>query len=277
MKKTSNICKIMAAVITASCLTACNATTSKTIPAVNEATISEAANTLGVSTEDLEMYFENLDTTFDDYIETLNNNNTTLETLKENIEKNYDCTFKNYIDTVITVNNKTIPDDSFSVFKSKYSVFDAYIPTAEIKDNTLVNYNVSFVIADEADDTMAFDIMQTYSGDFRRYLDYMNSTYGCKSVEFTNMSIFGGYGATRPDEDNPCMDRLFVYDDKTNEILEQITVSVLTMHFDNTDKNITLALSNELGLLFKTTGADSEKKMLKLSNLKFQVRKASHV
>ena len=122
MKKTSNICKIMAAVITASCLTACNATTSKTIPAVNEATISEAANTLGVSTEDLEMYFENLDTTFDDYIETLNNNNTTLETLKENIEKNYDCTFKNYIDTVITVNNKTIPDDSFSVFKSKYSV-----------------------------------------------------------------------------------------------------------------------------------------------------------
>lgn len=90
------------------------------------------------------------------------------------------------------------------------------------------------------------------------------------------MSIFGGHGATRPDEDNPCMDRLFVYDDKTNEILEQITVSVLTMHFDNTDKNITLALSNELGLLFKTTGADSEKKMLKLSNLKFQVRKASH-
>ena len=123
---------------------------------------------------------------------------------------------------------------------------------------------------------MAFDIMQTYSGDYRRYLDYMNSTYGCKSVEFTNMSIFGGHGTTRPDEDNPCMDRLFVYDDKTNEILEQITVSVLTMHFDNTDKNITLALSNELGLLFKTTGADSEKKMLKLSNLEFQVRKASH-
>ena len=61
-----------------------------------------------------------------------------------------------------------------------------------------------------------------------------------------------------------------------SETKEQITVSVLTMHFDNIDKNITLALSNELGLLFKTTGADSEKKMLKLSNLEFQVRKASH-
>ena len=118
--------------------------------------------------------------------------------------------------------------------------------------------------------------MQTCSGDFRLYLDIMNETYGCTSVELTNIAMFGGHGVKKPAESNPCMDSFFVYDDETDEILDKLTLSMLTMHFDDESKNITLALSNELGLLFKSTGADSEKKMLKLSDLDFQIRKANH-
>ena len=118
--------------------------------------------------------------------------------------------------------------------------------------------------------------MQTCGGDFRLYLDIMNENYGCKSVEFTNIAMFGGHGVIKPTESNPCMDSCFVYDDETGEILDKLTLSMLTMHFDDENKNITLALSNELGLLFKSTGTDSDEKMLKLSDLDFQIRKADH-
>lgn len=45
------------------------------------------------------------------------------------------------------------------------------------------------------------------------------------------------------------------------------------MHIKSKTKNITLALSNELGLLFKTTGADGKKNMLKLKDVELQIRK----
>lgn len=162
------------------------------------------------------------------------------------------------------------------MFKSDYSIFDTYIPTNELNDNELVNYDISIEIADEAKDVAVFDAMQAYGGDFRQYLDIMNESYGCTSVEFTNIGMFAGHGSKKPDEDNPCLDSLFVYDSETNEILEKLTLPMLTLHFDDENKNVTFALSNELGLLFKSTGADSDSKMLKLSNLEFQVRKAVH-
>ena len=48
---------------------------------------------------------------------------------------------------------------------------------------------------------------------------------------------------------------------------------MLTMHYENANDNVTLALSNELGLIFKTTGKDSATKMLALSKLDIQIRK----
>lgn len=278
MKLTSRVLSVITSLLVLSCTTSCdNNTSNKTIPAVNEESINEAAESLGVSIESFETYLANIETTYDNYIENLNQSNQSLDDLKTKIEETYGCTFQEYIDTVITVNNKNIPDDKeYNAFKSIYSVFDAYIPTKELNDNTLINYDIDIEIADKADDAWAFDVMQTCDGDFRLYLDIMNQRYGCKSVEFTNMAIFGGHGVTKPEEDNPCMDSFFVYDAETDEILEQLTVSVLTMRYSDESKNVTLALSNELGLLFKSTGADSAEKMLKLSNLHFQVRKADH-
>lgn len=278
MKKTSYVDIILTTLLSISCLTACDVSTrNMTIPAENQINITQAAETLGVSVQDFEAFLENIGVTYDNYIETLNENNQSLETVKENIEKNYDCTFKEYIDTVVTVNNKTVPpDDEYTVFKSEYSVFDTYIPIKELDGDTLTPYDITVEIADDAADVAAFDTMQTCNGDFRLYLDIMNETYGCASVELTNIAMFGGHGVKKPTESNPCMDSFFVYDDETDEILDKLTLSMLTMHFDDESKNITLALSNELGLLFKSTGADSEEKMLKLSDLDFQIRKANH-
>lgn len=106
-------------------------------------------------------------------------------------------------------------------------------------------------------------------------MNILHENYGCKSVELTNVAIFGGHGAKKPAESNSCMDNLFVYDDETDEILEKLTLSVLTMHYDNENDNVSLALSNELGLIFKAVGAESEKKILDLGNIDFQIRKTA--
>ena len=47
----------------------------------------------------------------------------------------------------------------------------------------------------------------------------------------------------------------------------------MTLKFDKTpEKNMSFALSNELGLVFSTTGSDSLTTMLKLTNVDFQIR-----
>ena len=275
MKLTSHVSRLIATLLIISSLTACDSSVSKTIPSVNEETISDAAVTLGVSVDTLESFFDNIGITYDDYIASLNQNNQTLSNLKEQIETTYDCTFDEYIETIITVNNKTIPDETkFHKFESKYSIYDAYIALDELNEDKtqLINYDAEIAIADENDNAYAFDALAYSNGEFRYYMNEINRIFGCKSVEVTNLSLFGGKGVTKPEKDNACMDKIFVYDDKTNEILEKMTLSVVTLKKDDENENITLALSNELGLIFKTTGSDSYEKMKKISNLDIQTR-----
>lgn len=278
MKLTSRILTVVTLLSITSCLTACDYTPThqkQTIPAVNQIDIAEAVKTLDVSTEDFESFLKSIEVSYDEYVATLNDNNTSLETLKEDIEKKYNCTFDEYIKTVMTVNTKTVPDAKvYDVFKSKLSVLDAYIPIKELntEKNKLVNYDISIEVADDCQDAYAFDAIAACQGNLETYMTVLNEMYDCSSVELTNISLFGGYGAKKPDSSNACMDALFVYDENTDEILQKILVPVITLHNDDESKNISLALSNELGLLFKTTGADSYEKMLNLSNLDFQIR-----
>lgn len=279
MKLTSRICIIAMTIIMTSCLTGCEVKNRKqTIPAVNEIDIAEAVKTLDVSTEDFEAFLNNIDTTYDDYIAQLNDNNKSLEDMKKDIEATYDCSYEEYIKAVLVVNNKNVPDSNiYELFESKYSTFDTYIPLEELNETKteLKNYDISFEIADESEYAYAFDAIAYTNGNFKTYMDYLNQVYGCKSAELTNISIFGGHGVNKPEEENKCLNSLFVFDEKTNEILEKIAVPVLTLHNEDENKNITLALCNELGLVFKTTGADSYDKMLRLGNLDFQIRNTS--
>ncbi len=280
MKKTLQYMSLIITILLTTLLTSCDATTkSLTIPTINnETTIADAADTLGISVDMLEAYLENMGSTFDEYINGLNSNNTTLESIKTNVEEKYNCTFEEYVETSILVNNKNIPsDETHHIFRSEFSLFDAYIPLNELNDekNLLLNYGINIAVADTANDVYVFDVMQSCNSDFGTYVDILHENYGCISVEFTNIAIFGGYGSIKPDEDNACLDNLFVYDIKTNEILEKLIVPIMTLHFENDADNITFGLSNELGLFFTTTGTDSEEKMMELSNLEFQIRKAA--
>lgn len=279
MKLTPHVHAAAVTIMLICCLTGCKAE-NRTIPANNNKNnIAEAAQTLNVSTDEFEAFLENIDCNYDEYITMLNTNNTTLTDLKSQIESKYDCTYSDYIQTVLTVNNKNTPDENYLLFKSVYSSLDAYIPTNALDDTKtkLKNYDIDVAVADTNEYTYAFDMIAACGGDFAAYVSALNQTYACDSIEFTNITIYGGHGVTKPDETNDCMDRIFVYDEKTNEILEKLTIPTLTLKNSDSSKNITLALSNELGLIFKTTGADSYEKMLKLSNLDIQVRRASTI
>lgn len=271
MKTTTRLTTMLSTILAVSILTACS-TQDLQIPAVNETTIVETADSLNVSVSDFEAYLDNINMSYDDYIQSLNDNNMSIETLKSEIEEKYDCSFYDYMTTVMTVNNKILPDENYCLFQSEYSIFDTFIPSDELNENTLTKYDATIEIADKADDALVFDLLVLYNGNTCNYLDYLHNTYGCNSVEFTNLAIYGSYGVTKPMQTNSCMDSLFAYDKNTNEILEPLTLSTATLHFNEPNKNITLALSNELGLIFKTTGSDSEEKMLRLSNLNFQIR-----
>lgn len=265
---------IPALLLSASLLSGCGSLTDMSIPAVNEETITEAAETLGISVENFEAFLENMGSNYDAYVETLNKNNQSFKDLKTAIEDAYDCTFKEYADAVIMMNSIDAPDETkYAIFKSELSTFDAYFDKNELDDNLLVNYDVSIDVADEAKDAMMFDMLQLYGGNISTYLDFIRDQYGCDTVEFTSATLLGRYGVQKPAESNKCMDKLFTYDQNTNEVLEKLTLPVATLHFKDESKNVTFALSDELGLIFKATGADSKDKMLKLSNLSVQIRK----
>lgn len=280
MIKTSAIRNIFVTTLAALCLSACSLSAKDvTIPTENSISINEAAETLGITVDDFELFLTNLDTSYDDYMKQLSASKQSLSNVKTNIEKTYNCTFKNYIDTVDAINNETTPSsDDYVAYKSKYSVYDAYFPKTELNvtENTLKTAKAAIHVADDAENVVAFDMMQLCSGDFRLYFDRMIDKYKCDSVEISNFTMLGGYGVTKPAETNPCMDAFFVYGDETGEILDKFSLSMLTLCYKDENKNISLALSNEMGLLFQTTGAESRENMLKLKDLSFQVRRASH-
>lgn len=276
MKKlTSRINIIALTILAAACFTACDVkNTDRTIPVGNQIEIADAIKTLNVSMDDFTAFLDNMNTDYDSYISEITKSST-LEEAKSDIEKNFDCTYNEYINAVITVNNKTTPDsDKYALFKSKYSLYDTYIPLTELNDDktSLKDYDIAVEVADESETAYAFDAIAYANCNFKDYISFLNQEYECTSAEFTNVAIFGGHGVTKPSGDNKCIDNLFVFDDKTNEILEKISMPVLTLKNEDENKNITLALCNELGLAFKTTGKDSYKKMLKIGNVDFQIR-----
>lgn len=277
MTKTKKLAIITICVLSLLSFSGCENNAS-TIPAVNETTIEETADSLGLSTDLLNQYLESLGITYDKFISNLNENNIDISTLKSSVEEKYNCTYDEYIRTIITVNNNEIPDSSeFDVLLSKYSLYDAYFPKGVLSDDktTLLNGTVKIEVADNSADAYAFDIISKCNNDFSVYLSTLNSKYGCLSVEFNNMTLLGGIGVTKPEEENACMDNIFVYDKTTNEVLERFVSPVLTMHFEDKSKDTTLLLSNELGLIFKTEGEDSLEKMKAIMNVEFQIRDAN--
>jgi len=280
LKKLTSRINIMAlTILTAVCLTACDVKSAdRTIPVGDEIKIADAIKTLNVSMDDFTAFLDSIDTDYDSFISEITKDST-LEEVKSDIEENFDCTYNDYIKAIIIVNNKTTPDSSeYALFKSKYSLYDAYIPLTELNDDktSLKDYDIDIEIADESENAYAFDAIAYANCNFKDYISFLNQEYGCTSAEFTNIAIFGGHGVTKPSEDNKCIDNLFVFDDKTNEILEKISMPVLTLKNEDESKNITLALCNELGLTFKTTGKDSYSKMLKIGNIDFQIRNAAN-
>lgn len=277
MKITSRI-GVMIAALLAITLTACSDGKLQTpsIPAESVINIEDAVKTLDVSTEDFNAYLDTMELSYDEYITDLNNRNLSLSDLKSDIESAFNCRYDEYIKTVVVINSNTVPDDSYMIFPSKYSTYDAYIPVKELDDSKtkITDGDIKIEVADESNDAYAFDIIAGCNNDFVTYMTVLNDAYGCSSAELTNMTIYGGRGVIKPDGDNACMDSLFVYDKQTHEILETIVIPVLTLHNSDENKNVTLALSNELGLIFRTDGSDSFERMLKLSSLDFQIRNA---
>ena len=253
--------------------TACDSI-EQTIPTVNDIDINDTISQLGVSIDDFTEFLSNIDMTYDEYIDTLNSNETTLSDLVDNVKTYYNCTYEEYVKATNLIREIDLPDESlYSIFESAYSAFDAYIPVSELNEagTELINYGIEIAIADTAEDAYAFDIISVCNNDLASYMDILNGEYGCTSIEITNIALFGSYGITKPDDENACLDTLFVYDDETDEILQKITMPVITLHMED-GNDITLALSNELGLIFKAVGSDSYEKMLNLSNLRFQIR-----
>lgn len=251
-----------------------------TIPAVNEGvTLSDLASKLDVSDEEFNKYLESLNMSYDEFITNMNNNNQDIDAMKKSIEEAYNCKYSEYIRTVILVSNTEEPDaNKYTPMISKYGIYNTYVPTAELSaDKTkLKNYDVTINIADEDEDAYAFDVINNCSGDLSLYMTALNDAYQCTSAEITNITVLGNYGVKKPKEDNPLLNSMFVFNKNTDDVLEQISIPVITLHFDKDEsRNKTLALCNEMGLIFKTEGADSLDKMLDIINIDFQVRYSS--
>lgn len=280
MKLTSKAIMTFLTLIVASGLSGCNATnTNMTIPAVSETNIDEAATTLGVSVDDLNSFFNSIGITYGDYVEILNSQNQSISDLKSNIENKYDCTFKEYVQAYVLINGAEPPSDQkYNVFPSQYSLYDAYVESTELNDaaDTLINYNVSIAIADSDTDTYAFDVMSLCNSDFKTYIATIVDNYKCDYIDFSTVTLTGSHGSIQPEDANACINNLFIYDEKTGDVSEQIPTAVLTLHYENEDENRSFALSNELGLIFKATGADSKEKISRLADLDFQIRTATH-
>ena len=275
--KFKNTILSIAAIFAILSLAGCDSNIVNSIPATgSDKTIQAAAKELNISEETLQRYLDSVGVSYNELIDNLNSSSKTITDMKTEIETNYACSFADYAQTIISTSNQTIPDaKTFTVFKSQYAKYNTYFPTniLNTEKTGFKDYAVKIEVADSSQNAYAFDVITKCNNDLSSYVNVLNQLYGCSSVEFTNITIFGRHGTFKPTENTGLLDGLFAYDEKTNEIVEKFVIPVMTLKFDKTpEKNMSFALSNELGLVFSTTGSDSLTTMLKLTNVDFQIR-----
>ena len=268
---------ILAAVMLAitAILSGCN-DAQKEIPSDSKPPIETAVETLGVDLDTFNGYLDAMHITYNDFLSMLSSQNTDIAGLKEMVEKNYDCTYLEYIKTLTLLNSGSAPSsDKYVKLNPAYNLYDAYFPADRAKlitndDPNIKSYiqfdDIVITVAETDANVNVFDNYSNLSANFQAYMNYINKTYGADKVIIEMpLTLNCNHGIKKPTEENKLLENNFKFN-ADQEIIEEMAVTVVGICKGN---DVTYyGLSNELGLLFKTANRDA---LYNLENIEIRI------
>ena len=256
-------------------LSGCN-NAQKEIPSDSKPSIETTVETLDIDLDTFNNYLDTMHITYNDFLSMLSSQNTDAAGLKEMVEKNYDCTYLEYIKTLTLLNSGPAPSsDKYIKLSPTYNLYDAYFPADQAKLVTNDDVNIKpyiqfgdivITVAETDANINIFDNFSNLSTNFKSYMSYINKTYDAdKIIIEMPLTLNCNHGVKKPTEENKLLKNNFKFN-ADQEIIEELSLTVVGICKGN---DITYyGLSNELGLLFKTTNRDE---LYNLENIEIRV------
>ena len=248
----------------------------KEIPSDSKPSIETTVETLDIDLDTFNNYLDAMHITYNDFLSMLSSQNTDVAGLKEMVEKNYDCTYLEYIKTLTLLNSGPAPSsDKYIKLSPTYNLYDAYFPANQAKLVTNDDVNIKpyiqfgdivITVAETDENVNIFDNFSNLSTNFKSYMSYINKTYDAdKIIIEMPLTLNCNHGVKKPTEENKLLENNFKFN-ADQEIIEELSLTVVGICKGN---DITYyGLSNELGLLFKTTNRDE---LYNLENIEIRV------
>ena len=248
----------------------------KEIPSDSKPSIETTVETLDIDLDTFNNYLDAMHITYNDFLSMLSSQNTDVAGLKEMVEKNYDCTYLEYIKTLTLLNSGPAPSsDKYIKLSPTYNLYDAYFPADQAKLVTNDDVNIKpyiqfgdivITVAETDENVNIFDNFSNLSTNFKNYMSYINKTYDAdKIIIEMPLTLNCNHGVKKPTEENKLLENNFKFN-ADQEIIEELSLTVVGICKGN---DITYyGLSNELGLLFKTTNRDE---LYNLENIEIRV------
>ena len=248
----------------------------KEIPSDSKPSIETTVETLDIDLDTFNNYLDAMHITYNDFLSMLSSQNTDVAGLKEMVEKNYDCTYLEYIKTLTLLNSGPAPSsDKYIKLSPTYNLYDAYFPADQAKLVTNDDVNIKpyiqfgdivITVAETDENVNIFDNFSNLSTNFKSYMSYINKTYDAdKIIIEMPLTLNCNHGVKKPTEENKLLENNFKFN-ADQEIIEELSLTVVGICKGN---DITYyGLSNELGLLFKTTNRDE---LYNLENIEIRV------
>ena len=248
----------------------------KEIPSDSKPSIETTVETLDIDLDTFNNYLDAMHITYNDFLSMLSSQNTDAAGLKEMVEKNYDCTYLEYIKTLTLLNSGPAPSsDKYIKLSPTYNLYDAYFPADQAKLVTNDDVNIKpyiqfgdivITVAETDENVNIFDNFSNLSTNFKSYMSYINKTYDAdKIIIEMPLTLNCNHGVKKPTEENKLLENNFKFN-ADQEIIEELSLTVVGICKGN---DITYyGLSNELGLLFKTTNRDE---LYNLENIEIRV------
>lgn len=248
----------------------------KEIPSDSKPSIETTVETLDIDLDTFNNYLDAMHITYNDFLSMLSSQNTDVAGLKEMVEKNYDCTYLEYIKTLTLLNSGPAPSsDKYIKLSPTYNLYDAYFPANQAKLVTNDDVNIKpyiqfgdivITVAETDENVNIFDNFSNLSTNFKNYMSYINKTYDAdKIIIEMPLTLNCNHGVKKPTEENKLLENNFKFN-ADQEIIEELSLTVVGICKGN---DITYyGLSNELGLLFKTTNRDE---LYNLENIEIRV------
>lgn len=260
-------------------------------PVSDDMTLEQAASDLGCEADRLQLYFDSIDMTFDEFKAQLKSSGTSVTDFKSRIESQCPegSTFADYVEFNIFDADDSLACDvgsEYTKIDTPNSVYDIYFRTEDLKGMTFKDFPGSEIITSSDSDYnqiwLAFDSYGNNPSILAPAVDgiFGEEGYLIGTELLPNVILSGDSGKVVGDEqkNNPIFTDGYFWKVKDDKLYETEAASVVAVRYyadsglEHTDKDVFILASRTFGFIIKTEGREGYHELCEISRFPMVVR-----